>query len=302
MAIHHLIVSFFCLTTFSLNAQLFNLNDSTFEIGNIYRTEQNIRFGLGKWNILEESFAQLDSIAHFLIANRHLKVEVGVHLDTRGSEKQSQRLDALKAQSIVDYLIVKGVVKYRLTAVGYRDNYPLISADEISKMKTLQEQEDAHQKNRRVEFKIIDIFPLDKMEMNYDENGNLYSKGEYILVDSVECLNCYKLIGEIAPTPYFKARYTKKIKVGTWEIYHSNGKIKEFGRFCHKVREFYGMRYPLEWEGKTWPEPVAGYASPEYLKDGTWQYYDEQGNNIMTEEYVCGNLIHKIERSLSDEK
>jgi hypothetical protein len=57
------------------------------------------------------------------------------------------------------------------------------------------------------------------------------------------------------------------------------------------------MAYPIEWEGKSWPEPVAGYLTFSFLKDGIWEYYDLYGNNIKTEEYVRGQLVFLIERN-----
>jgi outer membrane protein OmpA-like peptidoglycan-associated protein len=67
----------------------------------------------------------------------------------------SRRLSLSRAQSIVDYLIGKGISADRLKAVGYGAVKVLVSDNEIDKLKTPEEKELAHAKNRRTEFKIL---------------------------------------------------------------------------------------------------------------------------------------------------
>lgn len=135
--------------------------------------------------------------------------------------------------------------------------------------------------------------------ISYDSSGVKMSEGEYQSVDSVECFQCYTDSYRNSPEKweqYFIAKHVKKIPVGEWKYYHNNGELKEVGSYCDIVHEYRGMSYPLEWEGKTWPKPVAGYLTSTFLKDGVWEYYDPNGNNIRTEEYVRGQLVYIIER------
>jgi outer membrane protein OmpA-like peptidoglycan-associated protein len=55
----------------------------------------------------------------------------------------------------VKYLIEKGIAEERLTPKGLGESVPLISDKEINAMKTEEEQEQAHQVNRRTVFKIL---------------------------------------------------------------------------------------------------------------------------------------------------
>ncbi len=73
-------------------------------------------------------------------------VEVGMTT----TSKLSQR----RAQACVDYLISKGISIERMKAVGYGENKPLegLECDAIADLSTQEEQEAAHQKNRRCSF------------------------------------------------------------------------------------------------------------------------------------------------------
>jgi hypothetical protein len=134
----------------------------------------------------------------------------------------------------------------------------------------------------------------------YDSLGVLIEEGNYLKVDSVECNWCYNENVRDSidrPTQYYKSKHTKTLKVGIWSYYHPNGLIKEKGKYSSKVKEYTEMDYPVEWEGKSWPNPVNVGLAMEYLKDGVWEYYNDQGKLILTEEYVCGSLVHRVIRN-----
>ena len=115
----------------------------------------NIFFDLNKTNLRPESFVELDKLRDFLNQNPTFKIEIGGHTDTRGDEKDNQVLSEGRAKSVVDYLIKQGIAASRLTSKGYGESKPKVSDADIAAMKTNSEQEKAHQKNRRTEYKII---------------------------------------------------------------------------------------------------------------------------------------------------
>ena len=97
----------------------------------------------------------LQRVIAFLNAHPHLRVEISGHTDTRTSPGYSIRLSSIRAQTICDTLIKLGIAPLRLVAKGYEGNKPLIPDVEIKKLKTKEEQERAHQINRRIELKIL---------------------------------------------------------------------------------------------------------------------------------------------------
>jgi antitoxin component YwqK of YwqJK toxin-antitoxin module len=135
--------------------------------------------------------------------------------------------------------------------------------------------------------------------ISFDSTGIIESEGAYLSVDSIRCFMCYDDIYRKSSEKweqYDHSKYATKVPVGEWKYYHDNGHLKEMGSYCEMVHEYSGLSYPIEWEGKSWPSPVAGYGTFEFLKDGIWEYYDRDGHNIKTEEYVCGQLVYLTER------
>lgn len=92
-----------------------------------------------------ESFAELNRVLAILNDQPKLKIEISGHTDDRGSLEYNKKLSRERAQSVVDYLIEKGVDKNRLTYEGYAFRKPIAT----------NETDEGRQMNRRVEFKVI---------------------------------------------------------------------------------------------------------------------------------------------------
>ncbi len=117
--------------------------NKTIEIPNIY-------YDLGKWNIREDAVFELSKVVQFMLDNSKIKIELGSHSDSRGDATFNQSLSQKRAQSAVDYIVSKGIVRGRITAKGYGE----------SKLKNqckngVRCSEEEHQENRRTEIKIV---------------------------------------------------------------------------------------------------------------------------------------------------
>ncbi|MEN3040738.1 MAG: OmpA family protein [Bacteroidia bacterium] len=109
---------------------------------------QNIYFDFDKYDIRPDAAAELDRLATLLQNNPSLRILIGAHTDTNGSEKYNIRLSENRAKSVVKYLADKGISPRRLTAVGFGESQPLI----------YPELSDAdEQANRRAEFRILGL-------------------------------------------------------------------------------------------------------------------------------------------------
>jgi len=133
----------------------------------------NIFYELGKWDLLPESVASLDTLVSLLKQNPTVAIELMAHTDCRGNDADNDLLSQKRAQSVVDYLISKGIQKGRLTAKGYGEKapktvdvrlvkiYPFLKKGQVLKcqfieaLKKEEEREICHQLNRRTEFKVI---------------------------------------------------------------------------------------------------------------------------------------------------
>lgn len=116
---------------------------------------KNVFFDLSKATLRKESHIELNKLVDFLNNNSRLKIEIGGHTDTRGDAESNLFLSQERANSVVEYLIHQGIDASRLKAKGYGESKPIISDAEIAKLNADKAKEEAHQSNRRTEYKII---------------------------------------------------------------------------------------------------------------------------------------------------
>ena len=106
---------------------------------------KNIFFGFDSDSLLTESLVELDRVTEFLRTNPTVSVEISGHTDSIGSSSYNLRLSERRAQSVVEYLLGRGIDAGRLTYKGYGANQPVASND----------TEEGRARNRRTELKII---------------------------------------------------------------------------------------------------------------------------------------------------
>ena len=91
-----------------------------------------------------DSLDVLDSIANVLLDHPDIPVRIEGHTDASGTEQENLILSQLRANSVRDYLIDRGVSIYRLKAYGFGEGVP------ISDNSTPEGRAD----NRRIEFNV----------------------------------------------------------------------------------------------------------------------------------------------------
>jgi len=132
----------------------FTWTDSTFTVGAKKQIEIiPIRYCDAEIN--NDSIVTI--IVHFMNENPMLKASIIFHSDHRGSNEANQALAQRRSEKFCEYLKYFGVKRNRLQAIGKGENQPLISLEEIQQLKTEEEKEEAHAKNRRVEIQITEI-------------------------------------------------------------------------------------------------------------------------------------------------
>jgi outer membrane protein OmpA-like peptidoglycan-associated protein len=107
---------------------------------------RNIFFDFDKATLRQESSMELERLFQLLIDIPTLKIEISGHTDNKGSAEYNKELSGKRAQSVVDYLISKGIKADRLKAAGYGFERPMATND----------TEEGRQLNRRTEFEIIE--------------------------------------------------------------------------------------------------------------------------------------------------
>ena len=136
-----------------------------------------ILYDLGKWDLKEQYQDSLMGLIVMLEKNPRLVIELASHTDSRPIAMTNDSLSQYRAQSVVDYLIRRGIDGERLVAKGYGSQVPrklqrqmvsvyngqpyvfdsgVVLTDEyISSLEGRGRQEAAHQLNRRTEFSVL---------------------------------------------------------------------------------------------------------------------------------------------------
>ncbi len=110
---------------------------------------QKVEFYFDETRIKEESFPLLDEVVQTLKDNPQIKkIRVEGHTDERGNDKYNMKLSSGRVETVMKYLAEKGIDSKRLSFKGFGESRPLI--------KNAQTEED-HQRNRRVEFIILEM-------------------------------------------------------------------------------------------------------------------------------------------------
>lgn len=102
---------------------------------------QGVHFKFDSASLTSEAKSILDGAVSAIQSNASQNLQVEGHTDSTGSDSYNQGLSQRRAQSVVDYLVSKGVNASRLTATGYGESSPVSSNDTSAN----------RAKNRRVE-------------------------------------------------------------------------------------------------------------------------------------------------------
>ena len=132
----------------------------------------NIFYDFDKATLRPESTEALDQLVKLLNENPNITIELAAHCDYKGSEQYNLRLSQRRAESVVQYLIRKGIAPERLTPKGYgkerpktirkkqASRYPWLKEGDILTQEYISnldadKQEIANQINRRTEFSVL---------------------------------------------------------------------------------------------------------------------------------------------------
>ena len=146
----------------------------------------DILYDLAKWDLKPQYRDSLQGLIETLDANETIVVELASHTDSRDSDERNDILSQKRAQSVVDYLISRGIDPDRLSAKGYGERSPRILTKDVTKegytfkagtilndsvinlLPGNTVKEAAHQLNRRTEFSILrnDYVPKTKINKN----------------------------------------------------------------------------------------------------------------------------------------
>ncbi|MBP5666664.1 MAG: PD40 domain-containing protein [Salinivirgaceae bacterium] len=107
---------------------------------------RNIFFKFDSYELMPQSFVELNQMAVFIKNSAGVKFEIGGHTDNVGNDAYNQQLSEKRAKSVYDYLISQGVGQSQLSFKGYGKQVP------IGDNSTAEGRE----QNRRTELKVVE--------------------------------------------------------------------------------------------------------------------------------------------------
>ncbi|MGE0077107.1 MAG: OmpA family protein [Bacteroidales bacterium] len=141
----------------------------------------NIFYDYNKWELRPESKEALDKLVEILNDNPTVTIELASHTDSRGTQEYNYELSQKRAQSVVNYLIEKGIATERLKAKGYAQTQPKVVDAALNArysflpigvtldqkftdgLTSEENKEAVYQINRRTEFRVLrDDYPAKK--------------------------------------------------------------------------------------------------------------------------------------------
>ena len=113
--------------------------------------------------LTDKAKAAIDTtLLKILNDNPEIVIEISSHTDNKGSDSYNLKLSQKRAESVVKYLIDKGIPEARLVAKGYGETMPIAPNEHEDGT----DNPDGRAKNRRTEFKIIGTIDT---EVIYDD-------------------------------------------------------------------------------------------------------------------------------------
>ena len=110
-----------------------------------FKLSGDANFNTGKADLLPAAYPVLDKLADAMKSNPNYKWSVEGYTDSKGKDAMNLKLSEKRAQSVINYLVSKGVDKNIFTVKGFG------KANPVADNKTAE----GRTKNRRVEIKVV---------------------------------------------------------------------------------------------------------------------------------------------------
>ena len=142
-----------CMNSIELKIEM----DDTVEKSIQSTLNVKVPFESNSSDITPGSLTVIDEYIVLLKENRFFDVEIGGHSSAPGSYDANLVLSERRAQLVYDYLVAEGIEKERLRSTGYGE----------SQLLDIRDTDEAHDKNRRIEFTVIGL----NLEVQFAKNS-----------------------------------------------------------------------------------------------------------------------------------
>ncbi len=108
---------------------------------------KNIFFDVGKAELKSESVSELERILDLLTNNPGIKLQINGYTDNSGNAETNKVLSLKRAETVMAFLIARGIDFNRLKAVGFGQERPIVSNDDEAGGREI---------NRRTEIEVLE--------------------------------------------------------------------------------------------------------------------------------------------------
>ncbi len=122
-----------------------------FEVGKVIQLE-DVYYDYDKFFIRSDAASELEKVVELLQDYPSMEIELSSHTDSRGSDEYNEWLSQKRAEAAVEYIISRGIKRYRLKAKGYGESR-LVNGCHNG----IECDENEHQQNRRTEIKVTKL-------------------------------------------------------------------------------------------------------------------------------------------------
>lgn len=122
-----------------------------YKVGDVVQLE-NIYYDSDSYKIKGKALESLDELIDILDRYPNMIIEVYSHTDTRGNAADNLYLSQKRAKEVESYIAKNGISRSRIRAIGKGEKEPVNECSD-----GVQCTEAEHQRNRRTEFKILQI-------------------------------------------------------------------------------------------------------------------------------------------------
>ena len=117
----------------------------------------NVFFDVNQHTLQEQSLPELDKLQDFLMKHPHIYIQITGFTDSVGLDAYNLKLSKKRAQSVLEYLVARGIPNKNIRIMGYGEAKPVASNG----------TEEGRKLNRRTECLIYDMDALPKEQLDY---------------------------------------------------------------------------------------------------------------------------------------
>ena len=132
-----------------------------------------ILYEFDSWELQTQFKDSLNGLVQTLEDNPHIVIELASHTDSRGTHEYNDTLSLRRAEAVVEYLVEQGIENERIEAAGYGKREPRVLDRDVERngylfeegtalteefiegLESEEQQEVAHEMNRRTEFRVL---------------------------------------------------------------------------------------------------------------------------------------------------